>query len=156
MLVTREKLATLIPHAGSMLMIDGVTAFDEVHLCCVSACHRTPDNPLRRDGRLSAHHGIEFAAQAAAIHGGLLDRDGKAPLRALAAVRQARFFTPWLDDLDADLLIKATLIMLDEKAAVYHGRLAHEETEIATMRLTLMTIGHGMPPGHGMPRGISS
>ena len=143
MLVTRDQFEKLIPHAGAMLMIDAVTAWDEEKICCSSRCHRAQDNPLRKDGRLSAHHGIEFAAQAAAIHGGLLSDGETVPLRALAAVRQAKFARPWLDDLGGDLEITSSLIMLDQNAAIYQASLTHRGDDVAQMRLTLMTIEPG-------------
>ncbi len=144
MLVTRDRIEPLVPHAGMMLMIDGVTAWDDQQISCISACHRAADNPLLRDGRLSAHHGIEFGAQAAAVHGGLLDKRQAPPLRALAAVRKARFSRPWLEDLPGRLEIVATLIMLDQQAAIYQADLTHQGDEIASMRLTLMTIEPGI------------
>lgn len=143
--LSRNELAPLLPHAGNMLMIDRVTAFDDRQIACVSERHQAVDNPLRRDGRLAAHHAIEFAAQAAAIHGGLLEKGRRAPLRALAAVRKAHFAQPWLDEIDGPLMIDATIIMLDATAAVYQASLNRDETEIASMRLTLMTIDAEMP-----------
>lgn len=140
MLITRDQLEPLIPHAGPMIMIDGVTAWDEKSIVCVSRRHLAADNPLIRDGRLSAHHAIEFAAQAAAVHGGLLNSGHPAMLRALAAVRQARFSTPWLDDLPDSLEIISNVAMLDQQAAIYQAVLTHRDVDIASMRLTLMTI----------------
>ncbi len=144
MLVTRDQIEPLVPHAGAMLMIDGVTAWDEKHIACMSTCHQAAGNPLMRDGRLAAHHAIEFGAQAAAVHGGLLGKGKAPPLRALAAVRKARFSTSRLEDLPGRLEIKAGLIMLDRQAAIYHADLTHRGDEIASMRLTLMTITLGM------------
>ncbi|MGI9492994.1 MAG: hypothetical protein ACR2QF_11410 [Geminicoccaceae bacterium] len=154
MLLTREQLEPLVPHAEAMLMIDGVTAYDDQRLCCVSLRHQAADNPLRRDGRLSAHHGIEFAAQAAAVHGGLIDQDNRAPLRALAAVRKASFSRPWLDDLADRLEINADLIMVDRQAAVYQASLSHQGEIIASMRLTLMTIASEMTITDEMSAGL--
>ena len=141
MLLTRRQLAPLVPHGEGMLMIDSVTAFDDQSIRCESRCHQAENNPLRRDGRLSAHHAIEFAAQAAAVHGGLIDKSRRAPLRALAAVRKACFARSWLDDLESSLEIEASVVLVDQQAAVYHASLKHlEEEEVASMRLTLMTI----------------
>lgn len=145
MLLTRDQLEPLLPHAGAMLMIDSVEAFDEERISCLSERHQATDNPLYRDGRLAALHGIEFAAQAAAIHGGLLSKERKAPLRVLAAVRKANFSRPWLDELPGPLRIVSTIVMLDPKAAVYQASVTHLATELATMRLTLMTIGSELP-----------
>jgi predicted hotdog family 3-hydroxylacyl-ACP dehydratase len=146
MLVTRGQLEPLLPHAGAMVMIDGVCVWDDRRIRCVSLRHRSPDNPLRRDGRLFAHHAIEFAAQAAAVHGGLLGGGEPAPLRALAAVRRARFARPRLDDLEDQLEIVAELILLDRRAAVYHADITHRRDDVASMRLTLMTIDQEIPP----------
>ncbi len=146
MLVTRNQFEPLIPHGGLMVMIDEVMAWDETKICCVSRRHTAVDNPLRRDGRLSAHHGIEFAAQAAAIHGGLLSNGQTAPLRALAAIRQAQFTRAWLDDLPGDLEITSELTMLDRQAAIYQANLTHQGVDLASMRLTLMTIHSEIDP----------
>lgn len=140
MLIGRDRLQPLLPHDGAMLLIDGVTAWDERQITCVTDRHRDDANPLRKDGRLSALHAVEFAAQAAAVHGGLMSEAGRAPLRALAALRQVRLARPRLDDLDTSLVIEATAVMLDAGAAIYQARLSGGETEIAAMRLTLMTF----------------
>jgi predicted hotdog family 3-hydroxylacyl-ACP dehydratase len=139
LLIGKEEIARLLPHAGNMVLIDGVTSWDETSIVCVTESHRSPTNPLRLRGRLASVHAIEYAAQAAAIHGGLIEC-GKAPLRLLAAVRQAAFVRPWLDDLRRPIRIEAKTAFLDPGAAVYVARLLCEEEAIASMRLTLMTI----------------
>ncbi len=45
--------------------------WDAQHIRCRSATHRLPGNPLRSQGRLGAACGIEYAAQAMAVHGAL-------------------------------------------------------------------------------------
>ncbi len=139
--MNREQVAPLLPHGGAMLLIDGVTAFDRDGVACVSVRHRDPANPLRREGQLAGLHAVEFAAQAAAVHGGLSSRDGPAPLRALAAVRDARIDRARLDDLPGFLTVEARIVLLDARAVIYQARLSHEGEEIAAMRLTLMTLG---------------
>jgi predicted hotdog family 3-hydroxylacyl-ACP dehydratase len=140
MLMDRERIEGLLPHSGAMLLIDGVTAFDENGATCLTERHRDDTNPLRRDGRLSSLHAVELAAQAAAIHGGLMNQGGTAPLRALAAIRKARFDRARLDDLPGRLTVEAHLVHSDSKAAIYQGRLTHEDEEVASMRLTLITL----------------
>lgn len=144
MLITGAEIEPLLPHAGAMLLIDGVTAWDEEHISCISDRHRDRDNPLFRNGQLAALHAIEFAAQAAAVHGGLMsgliNGGRKAPLRALAAVRRAHLAMHRLDDLAGRMTIEARVAMLDAKAAIYQARLTSDDIEIASMRLTLMTI----------------
>jgi predicted hotdog family 3-hydroxylacyl-ACP dehydratase len=74
MLIEKSEIRCLIPHAGTMCLLDGVEAWDMRSIVCVSSTHRSVANPLRRDGRLSALHAFEYGAQAAAVHGGLLAR----------------------------------------------------------------------------------
>ena len=61
----------MIPHTGAMCLLDGVLQWDTSTIQCVSRSHRDAHNPLRIDGRLPTLCGIEYAAQAMAVHGGL-------------------------------------------------------------------------------------
>ena len=61
-----------IPHKGRMCLLDAVLSWDATRIRCRSTTHRTPDNPLRAHGRLGAACGIEYAAQAMAVHGALV------------------------------------------------------------------------------------
>lgn len=76
-------IAARIPHAGSMCLLDRVITWDEQHIECTATSHRTDDgiaHPLAHDGRLPSTAAIEYAAQAMALHGGLvLERLATAP-----------------------------------------------------------------------------
>ena len=65
-------IAALIPHAGAMVLLDRVEAWDADGILCRARSHLDVANPLRRDGRLSACCGLEYALQAAALHGALI------------------------------------------------------------------------------------
>src|SRR5437773_12455143 len=73
-LINKPEIRTLIPHSGLMCLVDRVTEWDDRSITCISNTHRDPANPLRRDGRLSALHAFEYAAQTVAGHGGLRAR----------------------------------------------------------------------------------
>src|SRR5260370_32797265 len=90
--INKWEIRTLIPHSGLMCLLDSVSEWDDRSIICISNTHRDPANPLRRDGRLSAVHAFEYAAQAVAVHGGLLARSAgvTAPPGYLSALRQAR------------------------------------------------------------------
>lgn len=64
--------AALVPHAGAMVLLDRVEAWDADSILCRTRSHLDAANPLRRDGRLSACCGLEYALQAAALHGALV------------------------------------------------------------------------------------
>ena len=73
-MIDKSEIRRLIPHSGTMCLLDGVVRWDDDSIVCITNTHRDANNPLRRDGQLSAVHALEYGAQAAAIHGGLRAR----------------------------------------------------------------------------------
>ena len=71
-LLQQADIARRIPHQGRMCLLDAVTEWDGAHIVCQASSHRASDNPLRAEGRLGAACGVEYAAQAMAVHGALL------------------------------------------------------------------------------------
>src|SRR5438046_9407188 len=114
-LINKPEIRTLIPHSGLMCLLDSVTEWDDQSIICISNTHRDPDNPLRRDGRLSALHAFEYGAQAAGVHGGLRARSVgmAAPPFYLAALRDAHLQVTRLDDIDSPLEIRAQRVFGD-------------------------------------------
>jgi predicted hotdog family 3-hydroxylacyl-ACP dehydratase len=68
----RDAICAHLPHAGSMCLLDRLERWDEHSITCLATSHRDPANPLRAEGRLHAVCGVEYAAQAMALHGSLL------------------------------------------------------------------------------------
>ncbi len=95
-----------------MCLLDSVVHWDDQRILCRAVSHRSLDNPLRSRGQLGAACGIEYAAQAMAVHGALLAPADDSRPRAgfLVSVRGATLHLPRLDDIDADLDIKAVCI----------------------------------------------
>ena len=95
-----------------MCLLDRVTGWDQQHIRCTAVSHRLTSNPLRSRGQLSTACGIEYAAQAMAVHGALLAPVDSDPPRSgfLVSVRGATLHVPRLDDIDADLDIEAVCI----------------------------------------------
>ena len=71
-MLTRRHIMELIPHQGTMCLLDGVLAWSAEGITCAASSNLSPDNPLRRDGRLGAVCGIEYGLQAAALHAALM------------------------------------------------------------------------------------
>ena len=112
-------IAAHIPHHGSMCLLDSVIDHDAQQVRCVAVSHRAPDNPLRSHGKLSSACGIEYAAQAMAVHGALL-ANGAAPRPGfLASVRNAVLHVARLDDIAGDLIVEATRITGDSATVLY-------------------------------------
>lgn len=110
-----------IPHQGSMCLLDHVEAWDERGIRCRAVSHRATDNPLRAHDRLGAACGIEYAAQAMAVHGALLaPPDGPSPRAGyLVSARTVQLHVSRLDDIAADLLVEASCITRSENNILY-------------------------------------
>ena len=138
--IHKAEIRTLIPHSGPMCLLDEVTQWDYRSIVCVTNTHRDPANPLRRAGRLSALHALEYGAQAAAVHGGLRARSAgaTAPPGYLAALRNARLHATHLDDIDAPLEIFASRLFGDSANTVYECRVSAGDVLIAEGRITII------------------
>jgi predicted hotdog family 3-hydroxylacyl-ACP dehydratase len=129
----RSWIEQHIAHKGRMCLLDEVLTWDAAHIRCRSATHRARDNPLRAHGRLGAACGIEYAAQAMAVHGALVA--ASAPLAStvtfserssigavlgyLASLRNVTLYVTRLDDLEADLIASAERITGDGRSVLY-------------------------------------
>jgi len=100
----RAWLLANLPHQGEMNLLEAISGWDASTIRAQARSHRSPTNPLRREGCLPATAGIEYGAQAAAAHGALLGEGGAG---LLASVRAVRLHVPRLDDLDATLDVLA-------------------------------------------------
>ena len=107
----------LIPHEGSMVLIDQVDDWDLNKISCSSRSHLLSNNPLMVNNSLSAMHLIEYGAQAMAIHRGLLT--GESLQGFLAAVRDAKFFIDNLDNVHGALYIQAIFELKINDNVVY-------------------------------------
>jgi predicted hotdog family 3-hydroxylacyl-ACP dehydratase len=135
----RDQIAALIPHAGAMCLLDAVLAWDENTIRCVSSRHRAADNPLRHAGRLGTLAGIEFAAQAMAVHGRLAGAIGARPSAGyIAALRDVVCFGERLDRLAGDLLITADHLMGDEERVIYAFSVGSADHTLLTGRATVL------------------
>ena len=139
-LINKPEIRTLIPHSGLMCLLDGVTEWDNKSITCISNTHRDPANPLRRDGWLSAVHAFEYAAQAIAVHGGLLARSAgaAAPPGYLVALRDAHLQVMRLDDIASALKIYAHCLFGDTANSVYECRVSASDALLVDGRITIM------------------
>lgn len=109
-MLDRNAIARLIPHAGAMCLLDRVVKHDATSITCEAESHRLGDNPLRNEAGLPASAGIEYAAQAIALHAALRKGAGPAGRGFLAVLSDVRWNRGRLDDLPAPLLIQADLL----------------------------------------------
>jgi len=120
MLIGLDQIRALVPHSGKMCLLERVLNWDEQSIRCETSSHLDIDNPLRHDGRLSSICGIEYAAQAMALHAALCSNAG-APARHgyLASVRDANCTSAALDGHETPLLVSADLVFANGSSVIY-------------------------------------
>lgn len=103
-----------------MCLLDRVDEWDAEHVRCSTGSHRAEDNPLRSHGKLAAACGIEYAAQAMAVHGALTASHAERPrVGFLASVRGAKLHVGRLDDIAGDLTVEAVRFSSDGNNVLY-------------------------------------
>lgn len=75
----KADIASLVPHAGTMVLLDELISYDDQAIHCRAALVPDDQHPLVRDGVLPATALAEYGAQAMAVHGGLLAEADTAP-----------------------------------------------------------------------------
>jgi len=116
----RAGIARRIPHSGSMCLLDRLAAWDAESIHCTTASHAHPDNPLRTASGLLSPNLIEYAAQAMALHGGLLAAEGSEPSAGfLASARNVRLSVARIDDIAGDLQVHAQRLTGDQSQVLY-------------------------------------
>ena len=114
-------IAAHIPHQGGMCLLDRVLEWDAQRIVCEAVSHADAENPLRDAGRLGAAIGVEFAAQAMAVHGALLAQSAAAPAKGyLASVRGLSLHVDRLDDQQGPLRVTVERQSGDARLILYH------------------------------------
>lgn len=134
----RAAIAALIPHAGAMCLLDGVLQWDAERITCVARSQADADHPLRVGDTVPALCGVEYAAQAMAVHGGLTALEGKRPRAGfLASLRDVRCARPRLDDLQ-ELTIEVSRVMGDASNVIYEFKLHSLGEAVLSGRATVI------------------
>ena len=130
------KLEKLIPHQGRMCLLDEVLFFDDHSIICSASSHRSMDNPLRGPRGLHVVAGVEYAAQAAAVHGALNSSRSDLPnaLRVLGLVSEVQFHQNELHALPL-LEIHAELLGEQLTSQMYAFKILSEGMPVLSGRL---------------------
>ena len=137
--IGKADLCRLIPHGGAMCLLDAVEQWDETSIICKTASHRDATNPLRRDDQLEAVCGLEYAAQAMAVHVGLLQQgtERRIALGYLGAVKNLTLRAGRLDDVKEDLTVQATRLVGEGGSFIYAFRILLERQELLDGRASI-------------------
>jgi predicted hotdog family 3-hydroxylacyl-ACP dehydratase len=127
--LNHSAIAELIPHAGEMVLLDRVIGHEANSLHATSASHRRTSNPLRHEDRLPVSAGIEYAAQATAIHGALIADSNRG--------RDVQWHVDRLDDIGSDMDIRITLLTNQTGSAMYEFQLSANDSMLMSGRLAV-------------------
>lgn len=117
-MLKRAQIEARIPHAGAMCLLDRVTAWNETHIVCQAAAP-TADHPFATPRGVPAVAAVEYAAQAAALHGALLE-DRQAPRNGmLAKLADVELAAGWLDENAGELTVQADLLVQGASGCMY-------------------------------------
>ncbi|MBU6416863.1 MAG: phosphotransferase [Xanthomonadaceae bacterium] len=144
-MLEKKEWAHLIPHVGSMCLLDEVVDWDTKYLHARSESHRRADNPLRADGVLHAVNLCEYAAQAMAVHGALRERGagGLARPGFLVGLRDVILHAERIDDLPGRLQVHVECLIAMPGSLQYAFRVEHGGNVLASGRATVMLQGVG-------------
>jgi predicted hotdog family 3-hydroxylacyl-ACP dehydratase len=146
--MNRAWIEARIPHQGRMCLLDEVIVWDARHIRCSTGTHRALDNPLRSHDRLGIACGIEYAAQAMALHGALhgalasaasgANAGAAARVGLLASVRDVRLHVSRLDDIESDLFCEVIHLAGDELTALYEFALRDKDSSLLAGRASVL------------------
>ena len=150
--LNRNDIARRIPHQGCMCLLDMVLDWDESRIRCQASSHLAPDHPLRAHGRLGAACGVEYAAQAMAVHGALVaeHRAGASPPCAgfLASMRGVTLHVERLDTMAGPLTINAERITGDANTVLYSFTVQSGVRTLLDGRAVVVLNASGITPGN--------
>lgn len=149
----RASLCDLLPHSGLMCLIETVESYDDREIMCSTKSHLETGNPLRSANSLSAVCGVEYAAQAMALHAALVSAKSAPPrLGFLAGLRNVAISTPRLDLAGTTLRIRASKLIADNDRSIYEFWLhLDDQPALAGRAAVIMTNDSSILVGMGAP-----
>jgi len=134
-----KPIRELVPHQGAMCLLEDVLEWDGSSIACRATSHREASNPLRGAAGLPVVAGVEYAAQAVAVHGSLNNNYSRKPrLGYLAALRDVICSVERLDLEKGDLVVRATQVAAEGGRLLYDFRIESGGRELLRGRLSVV------------------
>ncbi len=147
-LIVLDKIAIAerIPHAGEMVLLDSCVSSNSSSLTCTTSSHTDKTNPLRTEKGLLASCGIEYAAQAVALHLALLNNN-KSGQGLLVGCKNVVCKVRYLDLIDSEMSIKVKHIAGSELLGMLQYSFlltaTSDEQELLTGELSILITKEG-------------
>ena len=132
----RDGIAALIPHQGSMCLLERVVEWDDQHVVLETASHRSPQTPCaltagceRSICASTARRPWPCMAGCARQVSGVQPKPGM-----LVSLRSVQFGRDYIEDLPGDLRVEAVCLQADAASLQYRFRVTHAEEMLAEGR----------------------
>ncbi|MHB8348428.1 MAG: hypothetical protein ACYDHM_14950 [Acidiferrobacterales bacterium] len=140
-----DEICALIPHAGTMCLLEGVESWDQETILCYAVSHSSDANPLRQHDGLHAVCGVEYAAQGMALHARLSGTGNQQGTGLLASVRDLSLFAERLDGCGARLWIEARRLTGSEQGFIYDFEVRTAAALLLSGRAAIMVTERNWP-----------
>jgi predicted hotdog family 3-hydroxylacyl-ACP dehydratase len=136
--IDKTAICNMLPHAGSMCLLDTVVTWNPKQITCSSRSHLLAENPLRNTNELPMLALMEYGAQAMAVHGCLLAQANGVSLQEgyLAALRDVKVMPGDLALIEDTLIIHAEKIYVDNASMIYNLAIRAGARQLASGRAT--------------------
>lgn len=122
-----------------MCLLDAVLAWDKEQILCSTQSHRRSDNPLLENGSLDAVALIEYGAQAAAVHAGLLQQGmGQGSTAFIGAIKALKIYVAAVDLTIDTLRVEAHCVLNNSNGAIYQIVCGEQAAPIIEGRVVLV------------------
>jgi predicted hotdog family 3-hydroxylacyl-ACP dehydratase len=138
-MLERAAIEARVPHAGAMCLLDAVTRWDAAGISC-SARPVGPAHPLAQEGRVGAIVAAEYAAQASALHGALLDAAASPRAGRLVKLAAIELHAERIAADDGALSVRADLLGAGPAGCLYAFEVAAARGPIAHGRLMVAFV----------------
>ena len=112
------NIASLVPHQGLMCLIDQIIDHSPETIRCRAQVNHN-NHPLAQNGEIPSMVAIEYAAQACAIHGALIDNAGQSKPGFLVKITNTELETQALSIDDGPLTIFAQRLGSTDQGCLY-------------------------------------
>lgn len=135
-MLPRSEISRRIPHKGTMCLLDAVVRWDETSILCTAAA-ATSDHPLAREEGVPTVIAAEYAAQATAVHGALLDQSDAPRPGLVVRLAGVTLIAERISAALGRLTVRAELLSRTESGCLYEFSVGGEFEEVATGKVTV-------------------
>jgi predicted hotdog family 3-hydroxylacyl-ACP dehydratase len=127
-----------LPHAGKMSLLNKIIIVDKYTLTAQAKNHLEPHNPLSIKGKINSINGIEYAAQAMALHGSLLS--AKVSVGYIASIRNIELKSPFFPKINEPLQIHVVKLMGNKTGFTYQFDVQCQQIELISGKITVFLL----------------